>query len=85
MANPNMCIRIDANTKTRATSILHSLGLNVSQAVILYLRQIIYNNGIPFELKIPNKKTVKTFQKTNVGKELHKVANIRELAKELKS
>lgn len=76
--------KIDKDTKKRAQNILHSLGLNMSQAISLFFKQIVYNRGIPFELKLPNETTIETFKKTDEGKELHRVSSIEELAKELK-
>ena len=77
--------RIDAMTKAQAEDILHSLGLNTTKAIALFFRQIIYTRGIPFELRVPNKTTVETFNKTDSGKDLYKVSSVDELAQELKS
>lgn len=78
-------VRIDPTTKTQAEDILHSLGLNTTKAITLFFKQIIYTRSIPFELRVPNKTTVETFNKTDSGKELHRVSGVDELAKELKS
>lgn len=32
---------------------LEGLGLNLSEAVNMFLKQVILNNGIPFEVKYP--------------------------------
>ncbi|RKY07767.1 MAG: type II toxin-antitoxin system antitoxin, RelB/DinJ family [Planctomycetota bacterium] len=77
--------RIDPATKAQALNILHSLGLNTTQAISLFFKQIIYTNGIPFELKLPNETTVETFRKTDSAQDLHRVSSVTELAKELKS
>ncbi|MFT5606899.1 MAG: DNA-damage-inducible protein J [Parvicella sp.] len=47
--------RIDADLKAGAESILKQIGLSSSEAVRLFYRQIELNNGIPFDVKIPNK------------------------------
>ena len=77
--------RIDSETKEQAKAILEKLGINTSQAIALFFRQIIYTRGIPFELRLPNKTTVETFNKTDAGQELNRVSDIKELARELKS
>ena len=77
--------RIDVDTKEKARAILHKLGFTMSDAIVIYIKQIIMQRGIPFDVKIPNETTVKTFEKTDAGRELHKVSGIDELAKELKS
>lgn len=46
-------IRIEENTKKQAVELLEGLGLNLSDAVNMFLRQVILQNGIPFEVKYP--------------------------------
>ena len=45
---------VDSNTKEEATNILKDLGLSMSTAINLFLRQVIKNNGLPFEVKNKN-------------------------------
>ena len=85
MSTTTINARIDPETKTEAVDILHSLGMTTTQAISLFFRQIIYTIGIPFELKVPNKTTVETFNKTDAGEDLHRVSSIDKLAEELKS
>jgi DNA-damage-inducible protein J len=49
--------RIEPDLKENATRILASCGLNVSDAVRLFLRQVVAQNGLPFEVKAPNSVT----------------------------
>jgi DNA-damage-inducible protein J len=77
--------RIDPATKAEAVDILHSLGLNTTQAISLFFKQVIYTKGIPFEIKLPNETTVETFRKTDASEDLHRVSSVGELAEELKS
>lgn len=46
-------IRIEENTKKQAVELLEGLGLNLSDAVNIFLRQVILQNGLPFEVKYP--------------------------------
>lgn len=46
-------IRIEENTKKEAVELLEGLGLNLSEAVNMFLRQVILRKGIPFEVKYP--------------------------------
>ena len=39
--------RIDANLKARASEVLASCGLEVSDALRLFLKQVVAHNGIP--------------------------------------
>lgn len=49
----NMTIRIDPDIKTQADSVLQYLGMTTSEAVTIFLRQVVLNNGIPFAIKAP--------------------------------
>lgn len=46
-------IRIEESTKKEAVELLEGLGLNLSDAVNMFLRQVILQRGIPFEIKYP--------------------------------
>ena len=48
--------RVDQNLKHNAEQILNALGLNMADAIRLFFTQVILNQGLPFEVKIPNKK-----------------------------
>ena len=52
-------IRVNDEVKKEAETIFKSLGLNMSVAMNLFLKKCINENGIPFDLKIPNKETNK--------------------------
>ena len=60
MESTNLNIRTDKNVKAAAEKIFEELGLNMTTAVNIFLRQTIRSNGIPFELKlnIPNETTI---------------------------
>lgn len=50
-------IRIEETTKKQAVELLEGLGLNLSDAVNMFLKQVILRNGIPFDVKYPEFKT----------------------------
>ena len=86
MANSAMVhARVDAETKSRAQGVLNELGMTLSEAISLYLRQIVFRKGIPFEVKIPNELTMRTIEKSERGQELHEASSIQEMFKELDS
>ncbi len=43
-------IQIDSNVKKEATMVLTELGLSMSSAINLFLKQVVKKNGIPFEV-----------------------------------
>jgi DNA-damage-inducible protein J len=49
--------RIEPEIKNRATEVLASCGLNLSDAIRLFLRQVVAQEGLPFAIKIPNATT----------------------------
>ena len=55
----NLNIRTDAEVKRNADKLFEELGLNMSTAVNIFLRQAIRQGGLPFEVKldIPNETT----------------------------
>jgi DNA-damage-inducible protein J len=59
---------IDPQIKKEAEAILKELGLSVSKSFELYYRQIIAHRGLPFELQIPNEKTMKAIENSRQGK-----------------
>ena len=75
--------RIEPKLKIKADTIIRKLGLNASQVVNALYAQIVMNNGVPFELKIPNKLTQKTLENSKKGKKLKRFSNMKELIKDL--
>ena len=64
-------IRIDNDLKKECDLIFEDLGLNMSVAITLFLKQVVKTRGIPFELKahVPNKETRRTLDAIISGKE----------------
>ena len=46
-------IRTDGQTKTASTELFNRLGITMSEAINLFLRQSIMRGGIPFTLNVP--------------------------------
>jgi DNA-damage-inducible protein J len=60
--------RIRPDIKAKAERILNDLGLSVSAAFELYYRQIILNNGLPFDVRIPNEETRTAIEDARKGR-----------------
>ncbi len=60
--------RIRPDIKRKAETILHDLGLSVSTAFELFYRQIILNNGLPFDVRIPNETTIEAIEDSRNGR-----------------
>lgn len=50
-------VRVDDDTKEKATETLNAMGLSVSDAVRLFLRRVVIDQAFPLELKVPNAAT----------------------------
>ena len=60
MSKVSTNISLDAETKAKAQVMLADLGLDLSTAVNIFLRQMLYEGGIPFSItrEIPNQTTL---------------------------
>ena len=56
----NISIRMDADLKAQADALFAELGMNLSTAFNIFVRQSLREGGIPFEVKLeqPNKETI---------------------------
>lgn len=45
--------RVDPDTKEQAEAILNQLGIPMSNAIGMFLKQIVMQRGIPFDMKLP--------------------------------
>jgi len=75
--------RVDKQTKERAKGILDALDITLSEAISMFLRQIIFHRGIPFDLKIPNEVTLETLEKLESGQDLREFKDADDLFEEL--
>jgi DNA-damage-inducible protein J len=74
--------RIEPKLKTRAETILRKVGLTSAEAIRLFYMQVCLNNGLPFEVKIPNKETIKAMHDADKRK-THKVKSVDKLFEDL--
>lgn len=75
--------RVEPDLKHKADAIIKKLGLNASQVVNALYAQIVMKKAIPFELRIPNKLTRETIEKSRRGEELKSFSSIDELMEDL--
>ena len=60
MATTNISIRMDSDVKARADALFAELGMNLTTAFNIFVRQSLREGGIPFEVKggQPSKETI---------------------------
>ncbi|MBE7014986.1 MAG: type II toxin-antitoxin system RelB/DinJ family antitoxin [Ruminococcaceae bacterium] len=49
----NIYTRVEPEIKEQAERILSQLGIPMSNAITIFLRQVVMHKGIPFDLKLP--------------------------------
>ena len=77
--NTNINIRTTEDIKKNAGIILTGLGLNMSSAVNLFLKQVINYRGIPFDLRLPNKETLHAIGDIENNRDLESADNVAEM------
>ena len=60
MATTSISIRMDTELKAQADELFAELGMNLSTAFNIFVRQSLREGGIPFEIRTdrPNKETI---------------------------
>lgn len=58
MLSVDVRCRIDPKTKEDAAEVIESMGLTVSDAIRMFLTRVASEGAIPFELRVPNAKTM---------------------------
>lgn len=49
----NVFARVEPEVKEQAEQVLEQLGIPMSNAIGMFLRQVVMQRGIPFEMKLP--------------------------------
>lgn len=76
--------RVKPELKSDVEEIFKELGLSVTEAISLFYNQVRLHKGLPFDVKIPNKTTLKTFEDTNKGKNIIKCENMEDMFRKLR-
>lgn len=71
--------RVDPTLKQEAENIFEALGLSATQAITLFYQQVKWARGLPFEVRVPNDVTLRTFEETDAGENLVRCENVQEL------
>lgn len=75
--------RIDPELKHNAEQIFEQLGLNTSQAITLFFKQVELQRGLPFMLKIPNETTQNALEDAQTRRNLVSFNSIDDLFEDL--
>lgn len=80
-------IRIEPKLKKEVESTLDDLGMNIAEAVTIFLKQVVLTDSIPFIIKKPklNAETIKTIEDVKHGIGLSKsYTDVEEMLNDLK-
>lgn len=83
MRSATVRARIDPGLKIDVENVLDKLGLSVSEAISLFMAQIRLKRGIPFDIRVPNKVTLKTFKDTDANRNLVRCKDAKDMFKKL--
>lgn len=79
-------IRVKPDVKEKAEETLNDLGLSITEAVNVFLNQVILQNGIPFKIEKPryNKETIQAMEDVKNNKNVSKTFDtVEEMFEEL--
>ncbi len=62
--------RLEPELKNHAEEVFQRLGLNPTQAITIFYRQVEMRGGLPFDVAIPTATTRRTFEATDAGRDL---------------
>ena len=73
MKNVNITLRVDEDLKKQADSLFEELGLSISTAFNIFLRQSVREQQIPFQVSknVPNVKTLAAMEDAESGRNLY--------------
>ena len=86
MATTNLNVRVDTELKKSAEKVFGELGMSLTTALTVFLRQSVRSNGIPFDLRleVPNEETLKAIDDANNNRNMSKsFGSVRALMEDL--
>jgi DNA-damage-inducible protein J len=74
--------RIQPDLKLQVEAVLQQLGLSTTEAITLFFRQIQLQQGLPFEVRLPNPVTRQAMMEASEGK-VKRFGNVSDLMDDL--
>lgn len=81
----NIIVRVDSQLKQQAEILFQEMGMNMSMAINIFLKQAVKDQGIPFTItNKPNRQTQKAIKNSQNKKKLSKnFENVEDLFEDL--
>jgi DNA-damage-inducible protein J len=54
--------RVEPMLKARAERVLAKVGVSTTEAITMFLSQVVLNDGLPFDMRVPNAETRKAIE-----------------------
>ena len=85
MGTSNVTVRVDDELKKQAEELFSDLGLTMTAAMMIFMKQAVREQRIPFELtrNRPNRITARAIAEMRENRTAKKYDNIKELMEEL--
>jgi len=76
---------VEPDVKEKADAILSELGISTSEAINMFLHQVVRYRGIPLDLRVPNAETLQAIEETEeiFSKGTARFSNLDEMFEEL--
>ncbi len=71
--------RVEPELKHEAEELFKRLGLSATEAITLFYKQVTMNQGLPFEVKIPNAATNEALRQAESGVGLTEYPSLKDL------
>ena len=73
----NIRVKVNNDVKAQAEAVLERLGVSMSDAISVFLKQVIMQNALPFDVKVPFNKliSISDLKEDEFNLELEKAEN----------
>ena len=76
-------IRVDEDLKKQAVKVLGQMHITMSEAIKMFLGQIVHRKRLPLDVFVPNEETLRAMDEVNRDENMLEFASVEELMKEL--
>ena len=87
MSKTSMSIRLDSEVKEQAQQVFNNLGMDMTTAINIFLRQAIQYQGLPFDVRLDeNRKLLEVLRDLNQNRNMsHSFESVSDLMEDLRA
>jgi DNA-damage-inducible protein J len=75
--------RVEPKLKKSVERIFSDLGISTTEAIRLFLKQVVLHRGLPFPVAMPNAETLEAMREAESPATLQRIGSFRELRRQL--